>query len=297
MRKITLLILIIFLSVPAVFYSALAGDNKELSKEYYERGDTYLKEGKYQEAQAEYQKALELLGKKEEAKEVSLKEPLEVSLNEPVAQGLKEERAVQRPHRTQQEYLIDREDVLYISVWQNADLSQEAIVRPDGMVSFPLVGDIQAEGLSISELDGLLTERLKEFVKFPEVSISIKKMSGKKVIVLGEVLKPAVYSVNAGSTILEVISMAGGFSKDAVSTSVVLIRGGFTKPHAERINLSRALAKGDLSRNIVMQAEDIVFVPRRFIADVSYVANQILGPLSQGIYVSDRLQNPTGVAR
>jgi len=157
-------------------------------------------------------------------------------------------------------------------------------VRPDGKVSFPLIGDVQAVGSTISQLDREITERLKEYVKSPEVSISIKKLGGKKVILLGEVGKAGVYSVTGAHTLLEAIGLAGGFSKDAVPSSVVLIRGGFVHPKPRRLNLSRALA-GDLSQNIALQSEDIIFVPKKFIADLNYFLSQIIEPLAQGALV------------
>ncbi len=179
-------------------------------------------------------------------------------------------------------YLIDEGDVLQLSVWQNPDLEQEVIVRPDGKISCALIGDVDASGLTIPELDGAITERLKEYIRSPEVSLSLKKFSGKKVIVLGEVKEPGIYSVTGAKTILEAIGLAGGLTQDSVASSVIVISGGLSNPKPRRINLTKALHKGDMSNNPPLQAEDIIFVPKKFIADINYILMQVLEPLTKG---------------
>ena len=191
--------------------------------------------------------------------------------------------------RPKVEYTIGQEDILRISVWQNPDLDQEVIVRPDGMISFPLIGDVDAAGLTISKLKEDMTERLKEYIKHPDVSISIKKIGGKKVIVLGEVTNPGVYSVTGSRRVLEAVALAGGFTKHAVVSSVVVIRGGFEKPEVKRLSLNRAL-RGDSRQNIELQSEDVIFVPKKFIANVNYFLTEVIEPLSKGAYTSQPLQ-------
>jgi polysaccharide export outer membrane protein len=264
-------------------------DVSEEVKDYYRLGNVYYQQGRYKEAEEQYQKALDLIRRQEQdvpglSRKVIIEEPREET--EPVKTI-----SVQPPETSNQvEYRIGDEDVLTISVWQNPDLDQEAVVRPDGMVSFPLVGDLQAAGLTVSQFDQQLTKKLSEYVKYPEVSISIKKIGGKKVMVLGQVRSPGVYSVTGAKTILEAISLAGGFSDHAVSSSVVLIRGGFGNPQAQRINLTKAL-NGSWRQNVSLQSEDVVFVPKKFIANLNYFLGQILDPLSKGLYTADQLHN------
>ena len=184
------------------------------------------------------------------------------------------------------EYTISDEDTLYISVWQEENLSQEVIVRPDGKLSFPLAGDVPAAGLTFTQLKEELTKRLKDYVKYPMVSISLKKLGGRKVIVLGEVGTAGVYSVTGKCTVLEAIGRAGGFTAHAVPSSVILIRGGLESPEGKRLNLSRTINKTDMSQNVALQPEDVVYVPKKFIANVNYAVTQILGPVSQGAYTA-----------
>ncbi len=184
------------------------------------------------------------------------------------------------------EYTIGEGDVLFVSVWQNEDLNQELIVRPDGRVSFPLIGDMPAAGMTIVELDNEMTKRLKEFLKFPEVSITIRKIGGSKIVILGQVRSPGVYAVGGSGSILEAIALAGGMTRDAVGTSVVLIRGGLQNPQATKINVAKA-QKGDYTHNIMLQPEDIIFVPSTAISDVGYVVSQIIDPVSRGAIAAD----------
>jgi len=272
--------LIVFLFVMNIVTFVYAQDKKAKAIEYYQMGNIYYKQGRYEEAQAEFQKALDIISSKEETpvtKTTEVKEPEKKTTPTP-----------SQASKPSLEYIIGEEDVLGILVWQNPDLSQDAIVRPDGKISFPLVRDVQASGLTITQLDEEITQRLKEYIKYPEVSISIKKLGGKKVIVLGEIKNPGVYSVTGAKTILEAVGLAGGFTKDAVSSSVVVIRGGFEKPEAIRVSLNKALS-GNLRQNIALQSEDIVFVPKKFIADLNYFLNQIIEPLSKGAYTKKEL--------
>ncbi len=182
------------------------------------------------------------------------------------------------------DYTIEVGDVLYISVWEEDDLSQEVIVRPDGKISFPLANEVPAFCLTFTQLREELTRRLKDYIRDPIVSISLKKMAGKKIIVLGEVGQPGVYSVSGKRTVLEAIAMARGFTAHAVTSSVILIRGGTQTPKGMRLDLSRAIKKTDISQNVDLQSEDMVYVPKKFIADVNYFVDQILGPIAKTVW-------------
>lgn len=175
-----------------------------------------------------------------------------------------------------QEYTVNFGDILDVSVWQWPDLKDpEIYVRPDGKISFPLVGDVEAVGRTLTEIDNDLTQRLTDYIKSPEVSVSIKRFGGKKIIVLGEVRGPGVYAPTGRSTLLEVVALAGGFGPNAVSSSVIVVRGDPTNAHAISCDLRRALKQGDLSQNIAVEPNDIVYVPRRFISSVTDLVGQI----------------------
>jgi polysaccharide export outer membrane protein len=173
---------------------------------------------------------------------------------------------------------------LFISVWDEEDLKAEVTIRPDGKISFPLAGEIPAVGLTFTQLNGELTQRLKKYIQGPIVSIQFKKFGGKKVIILGEVKDPGVYAVTGNKTVLEAVAMANGFTPDAVSSSVVLIRGGLQNPVGQRLDLKDALERPDNGQNVAVLSEDIVYVPRTYIASVSRVLQQIVSPIAQGIF-------------
>jgi polysaccharide biosynthesis/export protein len=264
---------------------------KAEAKTHYDLGNILYQQGKFEDAQQEYQKAMDLL-KRSEAAKPGAKAPAAKEKLPPVKVETPAVKVSPRAKVAVTEYAISEDDVLKITVWQNPDLDQEVIVRPDGMISFPLIGDVMVKGMSISELDREITRRLSEFVRSPEVSISLKKIGGSKVIVLGEIIRPGVYAVTGAKTILEAIGQAGGFTRDAVPSSIILIRGGFSQPQAQRLNLSKALSGREiLQQNIALQAEDIVFVPKKFIADINYFLNEILDPLAKGAFTNRELRD------
>jgi len=148
------------------------------------------------------------------------------------------------------------------------------------MISFPLIGDVSAVGMTLTQLNDEITKSLQEFIRYPEVTISVKRMGGQKVIVLGEVNWPGVYYVTGKKTVLEAIALANGFTTHAVSSSVILIRGKLQQPEGKRLNLSKAIEKNNSSENAMLQEEDIIYVPKKFIANVAYFVTTFTAPLS-----------------
>jgi len=177
------------------------------------------------------------------------------------------------PETEEREYYIDVGDVLDISVWQIPDLSKSSvIVRPDGKISFPLIGDIKAEGLTLTRLDNIVTEKLKVYVKAPEVSVMITRFGeqANKIIILGEIPGPGVYKFSSPPTITEAIASAGGYTRYAVLNSIMVIRGDVrTKPEVARVNLAKIIKRGRLSENIFLKPNDIVYVPKSFIGNIN----------------------------
>lgn len=280
-KKIKFILFCIIFSHFFSYTCALAKtDNyKPRADKHYQTGLILYNEGRYTEAEEEFQMAMEII-KQSEGAEAVLRADKEQAA--PADTKIKQDSF---------EYVIGEGDSLLIKVWQNPDLDSEVIVRPDGMVSFPLVGDMRAIGLKVSEFRIDLTEALKEYVKMPQVSVSLTKIGGRRIIVLGQVKSPGIYSVTGRRTILEAIGLAGGFTEDAVANSVILVKGGFVNPDAKRLDLNKALKKGDLKDNVLLESEDIIYVPRRFIADVNYFLKLILDPLSRGLYSAKEIRD------
>lgn len=163
----------------------------------------------------------------------------------------------------EEEYRISIGDVLEVFIWQQPDLSRDVVVRPDGKISFPLVGDIPAANHTLSEVDDALTERLKTFVKFPDVSLAIKRFGGTKTIVMGEVNRPGIYVPTGEGRVMDVLAMAGGFSENANKNEVLLIRGGLASPQLAKLDIEKILTKGALQENVMLEANDILVVAKQ----------------------------------
>ncbi len=276
MKKYILKWILLILIGEGFISSTFSQDSlKEKARDHYRLGQIYYEHGLYKEAEEEYRKALDILGNFPKGESL-IKETKKKSQPLPS----KREEKVSSP---QKEYIIGIGDVLSITVWENPDLNQEVIVRPDGMISFPLIDEVKAAGLTLSELDKVITERLKQYIRYPDVSISLRSMGGNRIIVLGEVNSPGVYTISGRRTVLEAVALAGGFTNDAVLNSIVVIRGGLKNPYAERIDLSRVL-RGKNANDIPLNAQDIVYVPKKFIANLNYFLKQILEPISRGMY-------------
>jgi polysaccharide export outer membrane protein len=121
-------------------------------------------------------------------------------------------------------YHIGVEDELQISVWREPELSTSVVVRPDGMITLPLLNDVKAVGLKTEELQVLITEKLKGFVNEPQVTVIVKAIRSRKVYLVGEVGHQGSYPLNGDMTVLELLAAAGGLGPFAKSESIYILR-------------------------------------------------------------------------
>src|SRR5687768_1396937 len=122
-------------------------------------------------------------------------------------------------------FLLGPEDVLEITVWGNKDLTRVTPIRPDGLISMPIIGDVQAAGLTADALAQRIAERLKQYLATtPSVSVSVKTINSYSVYVLGEVAKPGKFQLKSYITVLQAISMAGGFTDYAKKNKLQVVR-------------------------------------------------------------------------
>ncbi|MEE8319962.1 MAG: polysaccharide biosynthesis/export family protein, partial [bacterium] len=121
-------------------------------------------------------------------------------------------------------YLVEAGDLLGIVVWKNEELSADYIVRPDGKITIPLIGDIIASGKSTDNISLQIKLKLKEFIESPFVTVIIREAISNKVYVLGEVRNPGLYRIHGSLSVLQVIALAGGFTEFANREKMVLIR-------------------------------------------------------------------------
>lgn len=177
------------------------------------------------------------------------------------------------------EYFVTVDDVLKVSVWQNPDVSGDLIVRSDGKISMPLVGEIKAVGKTLSQIDDDISKKLSEYIIYPDVTIAVIKFGGQPFIVLGEVGKQGVLKLSGTVSLMQVIGEAGGLTKDARKGNLLVIRGDvLEKPEVIMVNVSEILA-GNMRNDIVMYPNDIVYVSSKPIADVARYITSYITPL------------------
>lgn len=162
---------------------------------------------------------------------------------------------------SEQQYVIGAEDVLVISVWKDEHLTREAVVRPDGLVSFPLVGDIQAAGRTVEELRADLVQRLTKFIPTPQVSVTVSKVLSYRIYVLGRVNKPGEFMVGHATDILQALSMAGGLTPFAAENDIRVIRRVNGEQQVFPFRYGEAKKGKDLGKNILLRRGDVVMVP------------------------------------
>ena len=175
---------------------------------------------------------------------------------------------------TRPQYQLTDGDVLRIAVWQWPHLrDDEVVVRPDGKISFPLIGEIAAVGLTLDQLDERMTAAMQVYIKNPQVTLSMRRFGGRKIVVLGHVKSPGVYLLGAQGasgayaalqhgTLLEALALAGGFASGAQRKRVIILRGGIEHPQILRVDVNRTLLGRDrtLASNIPVEADDIIYV-------------------------------------
>jgi polysaccharide biosynthesis/export protein len=162
---------------------------------------------------------------------------------------------------TLEEYRIGPEDLLQISVWKNEAMSRVVSVRPDGMISLPLLDDVKAAGLTPMQLRDLLAHKLAEYVPSPSVSVIVNEVRSFKVSVIGEVVRPARYELKSRTSVLDVLSMAGGFNQFAARTRIVILRQDGTKRNRINFNYNRVMSGEGDEENLHLRPGDIILVP------------------------------------
>src|SRR5262249_24653854 len=160
-------------------------------------------------------------------------------------------------HAADEDYRIGTDDVLHVIVWDNKDLEQTVIVRPDGKISYPLAGELQAQGLTVPQLTQALTKKLSTAVKNPNVSVMVKEIKSFRVHFVGKIAKPGVYPIKEGTPLLQGLTLAGGTSEGADLAAAYIIRGEKRMP----VDLRKLIQEGDLSKNDKLGREDTVVVP------------------------------------
>lgn len=159
------------------------------------------------------------------------------------------------------EYRIQSGDVLNVSVWHEPDLQTDVVVRPDGSISLPLIGDVVAMGRTIAEVRGDVTARLQKFMPDAAVNVSAKQLLGYKIYVIGKVNRPGEYQLNRDIDVMQALSMAAGTSKFAATERIRILRRDRDGAQAIPFNYDEVEEGIALEQNIVLRAGDVVVVP------------------------------------
>lgn len=160
------------------------------------------------------------------------------------------------------EYVIGAEDVLSIVVWKEPDFTRTVPVRPDGMITIPLAGDVKAAGKTVRQLEEDLKKQLTAFVANPEVTVSVQEFRSKKFNIVGQVGKPGSYPLTGRMTILDAIALAGGFRDFAKSKKIYVLR---TSADGKQLklpfNYNEVIKGNQMNTNIELESGDTLVVP------------------------------------
>ncbi len=200
-----------------------------------------------------------------------------------------------------QDYLIGSQDLLKITVFENPDLTTEARVSEEGKITFPLLGEITAKNLTTRQVEQGIAARLTSegIVKNPQVNVFVEQYRGRRVTIIGEVVKPGQYEIAGPTTILDLISLALGMSQSAGYQLTVfrkeMVADGKAVTKRLAINVDRLLNGADLSQDIELQNADVIYVPKA----VFYIYGEVNRPgayrLEKGITVKRAIALASGL--
>jgi len=166
------------------------------------------------------------------------------------------------PKHVDEDYIIGPSDVLAINVWKDTELSRTVPVRPDGKISFPLIGELQVSGLTALQVQRMVAERLKEYISNPEVSVIVQEVKSRTYVVLGKVPKPGSYELGKPTTVLEAIAMAGGFLDFAKASKVYIIRPrGNGSSDTLHFDYKKVIKGHNPEQNVELKSGDTIIVP------------------------------------
>jgi polysaccharide export outer membrane protein len=158
-------------------------------------------------------------------------------------------------------YLVNAGDTLEISVWKEPDLQREVLVRPDGGISFPLAGDLQAEGRTVTQIRTELESRLSRFIPDLVITVSIIDVSGNRIYVLGQVNEPGAFVMNPELDVMQALSVAGGTTPFASLKDIRILRRQGGRQVALQFDFTEVSKGRALEQNIPLRSGDVVVVP------------------------------------
>ena len=158
-------------------------------------------------------------------------------------------------------YLIGANDVLSIYVWKEPDLTRDVTVMPDGRITFPLIGEVVAQGQTVNQLKKTIGEKLEKFVTVPEVTVIVSESRSRTIYTIGKVTRPGPYALAPNMTVLQALSTAGGFTEWADTKNILIVRREGDKEVQLRFNYKEFTDGKNLQQNILLKPNDTIVVP------------------------------------
>jgi len=158
-------------------------------------------------------------------------------------------------------YLLQPGDVLTVSVWKETDLTGDLLVRPDGGITEPLAGEIEAAGHTVDEVRAAIEQRLRKYISSPAVTVNVKQTLGNQIFVIGKVNKPGQYLINRPVDVVQALSLAGGMTPFASVADILILRRHGEQQTEIPFRYNDVERGRHLQQNIVLQSGDTVVVP------------------------------------
>ncbi len=190
-----------------------------------------------------------------------------------------------------QDYLLSSGDRVHIRFSPQKEMNAEYRVRPDGKISFDLIGELPVLGITPSELQGTLDELYAVYLKSSSINVVVDDFGAQRLYVLGEVSRPGMFGLINPTTLTQVITEAGGWKGSARTEDVIIIRKGFDQtPFSFKVNLKEMLKTGEVHSDIVMRNHDIVYIPKGKIASAEDFVDRFFGVIAPPIEAAWKLK-------
>jgi polysaccharide export outer membrane protein len=160
-----------------------------------------------------------------------------------------------------QGYIVNAGDVLHVMVWKEDELTRDAMVRPDGVISFPLIGEVKVHDTTIRELTDKITDGLRKYIPDPVVAVSVKSLTGNRVYILGKVNNPGVFPMSQKIDVVQALAMAGGLTAYASAGNIKILRRFNETQEVYKFDYSDVEDGVALEQNITLQSGDTIIVP------------------------------------
>ncbi len=158
-------------------------------------------------------------------------------------------------------YKIGPGDILEISVWQDERLNRKVLVPPDGVISYPLIGDIDVKNLTVADLRKIITERLKDYVPDAIVTVMLVEVNSLKAYVIGKVNRPGEYPIGLNTDVMQILAMAGGLTPFASPDKIIILRREGNKIVKIHFNYNEVIHGKHLEQDIILKRGDVIVVP------------------------------------